>query len=88
MYASVYLVCMYVCLYVLVVQYELLFLVSHYLSLLKLYVSSQNIAHHAHAPLGRESSMIHQLNEVRRLLRPQEDSSLGQGFLHCTALYS
>eukprot|EP01036_Dinobryon_divergens_P028201 gene28201-37105_t len=38
-----------------------------------------NIAHHAHAPLGRESSMIHQLTEVRRLIRMRGDSSLGSG---------
>eukprot|EP01035_Chromulina_nebulosa_P023212 gene23212-30087_t len=42
-------------------------------------LNCQNIAHHAHAPLGRESSMIHQLTEVRRLIRMRGDSSLGSG---------
>jgi hypothetical protein len=38
-----------------------------------------NIAHHALAPMGREISMIHQLNDLKRAIRPRERS---EGGLH------
>ena len=31
-----------------------------------------NIAHHALAPMGHETSMIHQLNDLKRAIRPRE----------------
>lgn len=34
-----------------------------------------NIAHHALAPMGRETSMIHQLNDLKRAIRPRDSSS-------------
>lgn len=36
-----------------------------------------NIAHHALAPLGREISMIHQLNDLKRAIRPRDHSAGG-----------
>lgn len=36
-----------------------------------------NIAHHALAPMGREISMIHQLNDLKRAIRPRDHSGGG-----------
>jgi hypothetical protein len=37
-----------------------------------------NIAHHALAPMGKEISMIHQLNDLKRAIRPR-DNAHGSG---------